>query len=238
MKAFKIYWKNLAARIDAMSMRERLMVFIAVVGVLITLLNFLFINPLIKRQKQLSEQIVQSQQSTAVMQAQIQDLVKIGSTNPDLALQIKLAQLRDQAAHSGKTLDDIQSKLVSPKQMPALLEDILQHNRSVRLIALKTFPVEILNAQPSTSQPGVKADAPAKPDKPTTVDAGNHIYKHGVEISVAGNYLDLTRYLGEIEALPWRMFWGKATLAVADDHTVTLTLRLYTLSQDKTWLSI
>lgn len=238
MKAFQIYWKNLAARIDVLSMRERLMVFIAGTGVLITLLNFLFINPLIKRQKQLSEQIVQSQQSTAVMQSQIQDLLKAGSTNPDLALQIKLAELRGQAALSGKTLDDIQNKLVSPKQMPALLEDMLQHNRNVRLIGLKTFPVEILNAQSAAAQADAKTTPPVKPDTSVDVDTGNHIYKHGVEISVAGNYLDLTRYLGEIEALPWRMFWGKATLAVADDRTVTLTLRLYTLSQDKTWLSI
>lgn len=236
MKAMQTYWKNMAARIDALSMRERLMVFIAVAGVLITLLNFLFINPLIKRQKQLSEQIVQSQQSTAAMQSQIQDLLTNSSTDPDLALQVKLAQLRSQAALSGKTLDDIQSKLVSPKQMPALLADILQHNRSVRLIALKTFPVEILNAKTAT-QSGAKTIPPVA-DTPMDVDTGNHIYKHGVEISVAGNYLDLTRYLGEIETLPWRMFWGKAIMAVADDHTVTLTLRLYTLSQDKTWLSI
>ena len=237
MKAFQIYWKNLATRIDALTMRERLMVFIAVAGVLITLLNFLFINPLIKHQKQLSEQIVQSQQTTAVMQSQIQDLLKNNSTDPDLALQARLAELRSQAALSGKTLDDIQSKLVSPKQMPALLEDILQHNRSVRLITLKTFPVEILNAQSAVAPADAKTTPPVKPTT-VEVDTGNHIYKHGVEISVAGNYLDLTRYLGEIEALPWRMFWGKATLAVAEDRTITLTLRLYTLSQDKTWLSI
>lgn len=237
MKALKIYWKNLANRIDALSMRERIMVFIAVVAVVITLLNTLLITPQLNKQKQLAEQIVLSQQSTAVMQAQMQELLKIGSTNPDLPLQIKLAQLRDQATHSGKTLDDIKRKLVAPQQMPALLEDILRHNQNVHLIVLKTLPVEILNAKSEVdTATEATATTPAKAEK--TANSGNHVYKHGVEITVAGNYLDLTRYLSAVEALPWRMFWGKAALKVDDDHTVNLTLRLYTLSQDQAWLSL
>lgn len=238
MNALKIYWKNLANRIDALSMRERIMVFIALVAVVITLLNTLLITPQLNKQKQLAEQIVQSQQATATMQTQMQELLKLGSSNPDLPLQIKLAQLRDQAAQSGKNLDDIKRKLVAPQQMPALLEDILRHNQDVHLIVLKTLPVEILNAKPEeqTATEGTTATTPAKPEK--AIPSGNHIYKHGVEITVAGNYLDLTRYLSAVEALPWRMFWGKAALKVDDDRTVNLTLRLYTLSQDKAWLSL
>ncbi|ARU31010.1 hypothetical protein CAP31_04480 [Sulfuriferula sp. AH1] len=219
MKALKNYWLNLANRVDALSMRERIMVFAAIVVVLLALMNALLIGPLLAHQKQLAEQIVQSQQTAAAMQTQIQDLLKISNINPDITLQLKLAQLRNQAANSGKNLDDIQSKLVAPQQMPALLEDILRRNQSVHLIALKTLPVEILSAK-------------------SAADAGNHIYKHGVEITVTGDYLDLTRYLSAVEALPWRMFWGKAGLSVDDSHTVTLKLRLYTLSQDKAWLSI
>ncbi|MDR3390926.1 MAG: type II secretion system protein GspM [Sulfuriferula sp.] len=230
MKALTLYWQKQANRIDALSMRERIMVFAAVVVVLVAIINALLIAPLLAHQKQLAEQIVQSQQTTATMQTQIQDLLKTSNIDPNVALQIRLAQLRAQAANSGKTLDDIQSKLVAPQQMPTMLEDILQHNQSVHLVALSTLPVEILSDKTSSD------DKTAKPDAVT--DNGNHIYKHGVEITVTGNYLDLTRYLSAIEALPWRMFWGKAALSVSEDHVVTLTLRLYTLSQDKTWLSI
>lgn len=237
MKALKNYWINLANRIDALSMRERIMVFAAIVVVLLAMMNALLISPLLAHQKQLAEQIVQSQQTTAAMQTQIQDLLKVSTVNPDIALQVKLAQLRDQAANSGKTLDDIQGKLVAPQQMPALLEDILQHNQNVHLIALKTLPIEILSAKPAAgASTDGKASSATQPATPA--DTGNHIYKHGVEITVTGNYLDLTRYLSAVEALPWRMFWGKAALNADNSHTVMLTLRLYTLSQDKAWLSI
>lgn len=239
MKALKIYWLNLANRIDALSMRERIMVFAAVVVVLVTIINTLLIGPLLTHQKQLAEQIVQSQQTTAAMQSQIQDMLKLSSVNPDIVLQVKLAQLRNQANSSGKTLDDIQSKLVAPQQMPALLENILRHNQRVQLITLKTLPVEILNTKPDTN---VSADhkiaTPAKTQETATANTGNTIYKHGVELTVTGSYFDLTRYLSAVEALPWRMFWGKAALSVDKDQTISLTLHLYTLSQDKAWLSI
>lgn len=239
MKALKAHWQNLANRIDALSMRERIMVFAAVVVVIVAIINTLLINPQLAHQKRLAEEIVQSQQATAAMQSQIQELLKASSTNPDIALQVKLAQLRNQATDSGKTLDDIQSKLVAPQQMPTLLENILRHNQNVHLVTLKTLPVEILNAKSDTdTSADSKASTTAKSDTASPTETANHIYKHGVEITVTGSYLDLTRYLSAVETLPWRMFWGKAALSVDKDQAVSLTLRLYTLSQDKAWLSI
>ena len=234
MNDLKKHWLKIASRIDAMSLRERAMVFIAIAITLVSLMNALLIDPTLARQKQLSEQIVQTQQTTSILQGQIQTLLKMSTTDPNAALQIKLARLRAQSELSGKTLQDIQSRLVSPQQMPALLEDILRRNKSVHLIALKTLPVEALD--------GNTADSTKQPAK--TEPAGNftssaaHVYKHGVEITLTGSYFDLIHYLTAIEALPWRMFWGKAELNVDDSNNITLTLRLYTLSQEQAWISI
>jgi len=64
------------------------------------------------------------------------------------------------------------------------------------------------------------------------------VYKHGVELVVKGNYTDLTQYLTRLEGLPWQMFWGKAELKVEEYPKAALTLTLFTLSLDKTWLRI
>ena len=64
------------------------------------------------------------------------------------------------------------------------------------------------------------------------------VYKHGVELVVKGSYADLTQYLMRLEGLPWQMFWGKAELKVEEYPKATLTLTLFTLSLDKTWLRI
>lgn len=232
MNALKQRWRSLADRIDAMTLRERALIFVAAAAVLLSMTNVLLINPLLARHKLLSEQIVQAQATTAVMQTQIQTLLQSGSQNPNAALKLKLDALRAQSAASGKTLGDIQSRLVSPQQMPTLLENLLRQNRNVHLLALKTLPVEPLEAQPD--------DHPATQTHPAPKSAAAGeaaIYKHGVEITLSGNYFDLLHYMSAIENLPWRMFWGRAELSVDDAHTIRLTLRLYTLSQDAAWLS-
>lgn len=232
MNELKKRWQLLSDRIDALSLRERGMIFIAAAAAMISLMNVLLIDPLLTHQKMLSGQIVQIQLSSATMQQQIQTLLQLGNHDPNAALKARLAQLRLQAEQSGKTLGDIQSHLVSPGQMPALLENILRQNKNVRLIALKTLPVIALNTLSPDKQQ-------AKKDGLPNAVAHNDIfiYKHGVELTLSGNYFDLVHYLSALEHLPWRMFWGTAQLIVDDEHTLTLTLRVYTLSRDQAWLS-
>ena len=234
MSALKAQWQRLADRVDAMSLRERALIFLAIAIVLIVLVNTVLIDPLLTRHKKLQQEITQTQEKTSAMLAQIQTLVKTWNVDPDIALRSRLAQLREQSDQTGKTLEDIQSGLVSPQRMPTLLEDILRHNRSLHLVALKTLPVKVLG-EPDTTVAG-EAAKPAQAQKPTTPESV--VYKHGVEITLEGSYLDLLRYLTEIEALPWHVFWGKADVDVEKYPKVTLTLRLYTLSLDKAWLAI
>lgn len=234
MSALKAQWQRLADRVDAMSLRERALIFLAIAIVLIVLVNTVLIDPLLTRHKKLQQEITQTQEKTSAMLTQIQTLVKTWNVDPDIALRSRLAQLREQSDQTGKTLEDIQSGLVSPQRMPTLLEDILRHNRSLHLVALKTLPVKVLG-EPDTTVAG-EAAKPAQAQKPTTPESV--VYKHGVEITLEGSYLDLLRYLTEIEALPWHVFWGKADVDVEKYPKVTLTLRLYTLSLDKAWLAI
>ena len=69
-------------------------------------------------------------------------------------------------------------------------------------------------------------------------DAEKQIYKHGVKITVRGSYANLLRYLSALEKLPTQMFWGVAKMDVIKHPKVELSLTLYTLSLDKTWLQI
>ncbi|MHB1676593.1 MAG: type II secretion system protein GspM [Sulfuriferula sp.] len=232
MSELKKRWQNMADRIDARSLRERTLIFIAAAAVLISLTNILLIDPLLAHHKMLSDQIVQMQLTNSIMQTQIQTLLKMSSHDPNAALKIKLAELRVQSERSGKTLGNIQSRLVSPQQMPALLEDILRQNKNVHLIALKTLPVETLNTQ-TDNKSAAKTNYVSK----SGTHDNTYVYKHGVEITLSGSYFELVHYLSAMETLPWRMFWGNAELVVDDSHNMQLTLRLYTLSQDQAWLS-
>lgn len=235
MMQAKQQWQRLAERVDAMSLRERALIFLAAALVLVTVVNTLLIEPLLTRQQAMSQQIVQTQAKTSALQIQIQALVTARSADPDAPLRARMAQLQADSAEAGQALQEIQSGLVAPRQMPALLEDILRRNRGLRLVALKTLPMENLAATLDTA-----AAKPASETDTASELAASElaVFKHGVEITVEGSYPDLLRYLTAMESSPWRMFWGKAELSADAYPKATLILRLHTLSLDKAWLAI
>ena len=55
-------WDQLVAKIDAMSLRERALIFAAVAFALVAMIDSFFLNPLLQQQKRLSSQVVQQQE--------------------------------------------------------------------------------------------------------------------------------------------------------------------------------
>ncbi len=253
MKSLLQYWRGTEARIDQLSLRERVIIFLALVLAMITVINKVLIDPALEKQQAASEHITQTQNTLATMNQQIQFLVRRNSGDPNTPIKAQLAALRLMAQRGDNTLNAIQSRLVTPQQMPVMLEELLGHNHGVRLISLTTLPVETLDGQvtgksadpaPSSANSGSvplnllahPSSANEKADRAS--DTRPHIYKHGVDLVLTGSYADLVYDMQALEAAPWRMFWSKAVLAVDDQHNLQLTLRLYTLSQDRAWLTI
>lgn len=235
MTALRQKWQNLADRVDAMSLRERTLIFLAAALVLVTLLNALLINPLLSRQNALSKEIVQTQLQSRALQTQIQELASKKNVDPDEALRAKLQQMQQELAAMDSSLLDFQTGLVSPQQMPAMLEDLLLRNRALSLVSLKTLPMQNLAA--AVDEAAAQADTGPSPAKPAVIPQAG-VFRHGVEITVQGSYADLLRYLTALEASPYRVFWGKASLKADAYPKATLALTLYTLSLDKAWLTI
>ena len=232
----KQYWQRLEAKIDAMSLRERAMAFaIAALG-LVTLINTVMLDPLLRLQKQYSQQVTQDQQQIAALQAEIQLRVASHAMDPDAQNKVRLQNLKQQSAALRGDLMGMQKGLVSPDKMAALLEDLLRKNGKLHLMSLKTLPVTLLTepVEPADQPSAKKVVSNATDDKP----AGEAVYKHGVEIVVQGSYLDMLGYLAELEAMPWQLFWAKAKLKADTYPSSTLTLTLFTLSLDKRWLHI
>ena len=228
----KQYWKKLAAHIDAMSLRERIIILVMAVVVLAVLMNALLLAPLLAQQARLSRQLKQDEVRIAAVHGQMEALAQARGNDPEAVKRARLQALKQQLAQMDEALRGMQKGLVQPEKMALLLEDILTRNGRLQLVSLKTLPAGGIAGS------GEKAGEPQK-DKPAPTAAESAlVYKHGVELVVRGGYADLLDYLTQLESLPWRMFWGGARLSVEEYPQATLTLTLYTLSLDKAWLSI
>ncbi|MGZ3237428.1 MAG: MSHA biogenesis protein MshJ, partial [Burkholderiaceae bacterium] len=156
----------------------------------------------------------------------------------DAADRARLNNLKQQYLATQNGLLDMQKGLIAPDKMAGVLEDILRRHGRLQLMSLKTLPVTSLNdAAVGDEKIGAAASGAIK-DKAILVSDEGTIYKHGVEITVQGGYLDMLNYMNELESMPWQVFWGKAKLNAEEYQQATLVLTLYTLSLDKKWLKL
>lgn len=218
-------WEQAVAKVDGMSLRERALIFAAAAFAVISLINTLFLDPLLAEQKRLSSQVVQQQEKMKEIQAQLAALLQAKQGDKDAPQRQRIAQLREQLAQGDAFLKETRDKLVPPEKMAQLLEQVLSKNTRLQLLALDTLPVSLF----------IEPDADASQK---AVAAEKQIFKHGVQLTVRGSYADLLQYLHALEALPTQMFWGMAKMQVAKYPDAELTLTLYTLSMDKKWLQI
>lgn len=235
----KQYWTKLASRIDAANLRERILIFLVAVVVSVALVNALLIDPVRSKQDKLARQLKQDQGKIAAIQMQIQDLVQSRGVDPDLVSRDRMLTLKLEIAHSDESLQGMQKGLVQPDRMAGMIADILRRDGALQLVSLKTLPAtSILDTQEQSEHSGVALQPGVVKENAVPAPENILVYKHGVELVIRGSYSDLHQYLARLESLPWRMFWGKAELKVEEYPRAALTLTLFTLSLDKTWLRI
>jgi MSHA biogenesis protein MshJ len=232
----KRLWQLYVGKMDGASLRERGMVFAASAAVLIALLNALLIEPQLVKQRRLSGEVSARQGEMRIMQEKLQALALTRQADPDRDIRRQLDALKQKVAETEAKLLEEQRKFAPPEQVGVLLGEMLSRNRKLQLVDLRTLPVASFagNAAEADKAPP-QQPAAAKPAAPA---AGGQIYRHGVEITVSGSYLDLLAYLKDLEKLPNQLYWGKLDLNAATYPQVTLKLSVYTLSLNLAWLVV
>ena len=239
----KRLWKRYVERMDAASLRERVMVFAATAVALVALLNAALIEPQLTVQRKLAREITLRQGEIKTLQEQLQKVALARQADPDKLNRDKLETLKRQVSEIEAKLVVEQRKFAPPEQVGKLLEEMLSRNRKLQLVDLRTLPVATLSRfageseKPAAQKPAADKPAAQKP-APGTPAAGGQIYRHGVEITVSGSYLDLLEYLKDLEKLPSQMYWGRLELSVAAHPKVNLKLSVYTLSLDPAWMVV
>jgi MSHA biogenesis protein MshJ len=217
-----------ADSIDAMALRERVLLFSAVALVLVTLLQVFLLNPVLTRRNMLSTQIAQQEDETKAIQAEIQALVRPKPPDQDALNREKIKKLRAQIAQLDHEFQEQQEQFVPPEKMAAMLQSMVAKNPKLQLLSLRNLPSAALSA---------KGETGAAPERAKATRT-HEVFRHTVEISVEGSYFDLLDYVSALEHLPQRVFWEGLELNVAQYPQSVLKLTLYTLSPGKSWLTV
>lgn len=210
--------KEYAERIDSGSLRERVLLFAAAALLLVFLFYVALIKPLRDSQRQLSSTITQNERELRTIQGEVQRLARARDADPDARNRERAAVLRAELTLLDAKIAEEQRRFTPPQRMRDVLEEMLEREKRLRLVDLKTLPVTDMSA--------------------TQGQAGRRVFRHGLELTVAGSYLDLYAYLSALEGLKTQLYWGRAEMSVAEYPVVTLKLTVYTLSFDQAWLVV
>jgi MSHA biogenesis protein MshJ len=211
-------------RLDAMSLRERVLIFLAVAVVLVVVADNAFFEPILQRQKTNAQRIQQQDDEIRTMRVQVQAYAQARTGDSANSRRQRLEKRKLELAALDRELAAGQSALVPPERMAKMLSEIVKRNPDIELVSLRTLAATGLS-QSLTATMGSAPGGPA-------------MYRHGIEIAVSGSYLKMLNYVGQLERLPAKIMWGNMELQAVAYPVVTLKVTLYTLSPEKTWLLI
>jgi len=104
----------------------------------------------------------------------------------------------------------LNNTFVPPALMANVLSDLLKQNKQLTLNKLETLPVKQQQL----------------------------LYQHGLELHFSGTYADTLTYLTTLEAMSWNFVWDGIHYRVKDYPIAEITLRVHTLSLEKSWLDV
>ncbi|MCL4681935.1 MAG: hypothetical protein KJZ92_11710 [Rhodocyclaceae bacterium] len=222
-------------KFDALSLRERLMVAVAAFAVTFFLVDALLLSSWSRQNAGLKASLVEQRAESDRTAVQLKELQARVSGHPDEQARARIREIEQKIAAIDASLQAASKQLVPPERMATLLEDLLKRNKRLQLLKMTTLPAEELLGREQAG--GTSAGTEQAPITAGAA-ASQNIFKHGVELTLRGNYFDMLDYLAQIESLPWQMYWGRLKLDAREYNRPELTLTLYTLSLDKVWLTI
>ena len=227
---------RLRARYLKLSRRERALVLAATLVLGAGLGELLFVDPMLRQRSLLLHQIAAQE----VERDGLRKSLSAGREDQNATLRSQLVGLNAQLRANDSEFRALQSGLVQPQHMGALLQSLLTEQPGLRLIGLRSLPVTAigdatLGAPRKSAASHDKASAPTAAASPPAGGDDAWLYRHAVEVRVQGSYADMLAYLRAIENLPRHVRWGDVEIDARQYPANVMSITLYTVSLEKSW---
>ena len=179
-----------ALRINALTLRERAIMFISLAAALVAATDALVLSPRQAEQKALAQQLRQQSSDVDALRAQLAGTAL--ADTPQARQAREVLQLRARQAEVDAEIQRRAGSDASAMRLPMLLERVLRRHDRLTLVRLATL------APPVAPKPGA-------------------LPLQGVEIVLRGPYPDLVRYMAEAEQAMPGLRWGELNISTRQD---------------------
>ena len=223
--------EKIKQQFENMSKRERNIVMVAVLALLVFLWDQLLFGPLQRSTADLQQQISATQSKISEQSAEMVLVLKTVAEDPNQELRQQKQQLEKAILEANQRIDGLTARLIPPRQMAKVLEQVLRQETHLNLVKVINIPGRQISAKADSINQAAATAADAGQDKVV-------LYQHGVEMQLEGEYFQTLRYLKALEALPWQVLWSELEYEVQEYPRASIRLQINTLSTDSGWIGV
>lgn len=247
---------QLRQRFDALSERERLLLFAALLMVSWGLAEVLFLGRLRATSTSEAQQVQALRDQVSTLTAQQAELNEQIVNGPLQAAQAQEAELLARIAKADLALRGENVRYVDADRARQVLHLLLQ-GTGLQVVSMRSLPAEIaLSTRTVASAPSVAdaatADADANANDGEAADAvadataaaaaapgiGLDLYRHPIEVQVEGSFADMVEYLSRLEHSDWSLMWHELDIQTIQYPRARLRFVIYSFSLEEAWVGV
>lgn len=223
-------FEKLEARWDALAVRERALVFVALLAGVIGTADSLLLRPQDEEAARLEAALAQLGEETLRLSNHSREVAAQIASGEGGPLAREEAQLREQIRWLEGQIEEHLASMIPPGEVTKMLEALLARESELKLQRLASLePRSATTGEVQTGEESAQANPPArKPD----------FFRHGFRLQLEGSYLVTLQYLEAIESLSWDLSWDRMVYEVVDYPRARITIELHTLSDEEGWIGV
>lgn len=203
----KAWWKLQSARIDALTLRERVFLFVSILAAVIALADVVWLSPAQTAHTQLKQRF--AKQGLELERLREETKAEALKPSPARLAREESARIRTETDNINQQINQVSASTTQGTPLAQVLEQFLRRHGGLTLVSTTTLA-------PDTSAGKV----------PQAGGLPVGLSRTGLELTVSGSYPELVSYVRTLEkALP-NLRWGKMKLT-SDTQPPQLSLQVY-----------
>ncbi|HIP52571.1 MAG TPA: hypothetical protein EYH03_00985 [Chromatiales bacterium] len=231
MGRVKSYLNAAAYRFDALTLRERALVILAVVVMVYILWDNLVWRAIQQREERITGETALLQKEMQRMALEIKELGQRFGIDPDADTRQQLADLEKEISGLKARARRAAEVLIEPDRMAGLMEKVLVEQKGLKLIGLET-----LESRPLLPLGKEGKDTPADTNNTGAEAETPLLFAHHFTVEFEGDYHSTLAYLKALEALPWRLLWDGIDYEVKAYPKARVRIELHTIGLSEGWI--
>ncbi len=210
--------KNLQVKINTFKIRERRLMAFTVVSIILMLAMSLIWQPIFKNILKNYQSNQSSFNTIQAIKVEIEGYKKRLGMDVNAPYKEQVKNLKQQIKDQDKKVVNLTSALITPRNMGQVFTGLLQVNE-VYMNKISNLDAEAININDQKEET-------------------NLLFKHGLSLELQGEYLKVLKYVQEIEAQDWQLYWDELSFSTLTYPEGRLNIKVHTLSTSDSVLDL